>query len=92
MSKFNFTNASPADFIADSLSAVLTAAVKHFVVDRGIDYARAKVDDLLAPPEIDDVVEGEVVEEEEVKDEPTKPTVSNRNGNSAKKKQGSKKN
>lgn len=87
---FKFNNASPADFIADSLSAVLTAAVKHFIVDRGIEYARTKVDDLLAPPEIDEVVEGEVVEEKEVKNASTKSTGANRNGNSAKKKQGSK--
>lgn len=74
MSMFKFNNASPADFIADSLSAVLTAAVKHFIVDRGIEYARTKVDDLLAPPEIDEVVEGEVVEDEEVKKDVPKAT------------------
>lgn len=74
MSMFKFNNASPADFIADSLSAVLTAAVKHFIVDRGIEYARTKVDDLLAPPEIDDTVEGEVVEDKEVKKDVPKAT------------------
>lgn len=85
MSMFKFDNASPADFIADSLSAVLTTAVKHFIVDRGIDYARSKVDELLAPPEIDDVVEGEVVEKEEVKKDVPKST---KKGGANKKTQG----
>lgn len=71
---FKPNNIASADFIADSISSVLTAAIKHFIVDRGIDYARAKVDDLLAPPEIDDTVEGEVVEDKEVKKDVPKAT------------------
>lgn len=91
MPKFNFTNASPADFIADSLSAVLTAAVKHFVVDRGIDYARGKVDELLAPPEIDEEAQDEPQEKEEEDAQPNKPSPKSTNsGRSAKGKKGTK--
>lgn len=91
MPKFKFNNASPADFIADSLSAVLTAAVKHFIVDRGIEYARTKVDDLLAPPEIEEEPQDEP-QEKENNNASTKPSVSDRNGNSTKGKKGSKQN
>lgn len=75
---FNPKNSSPADFIADALSGIITTAVKYFIVDKGIEYARGKVDDLLAPPSDDDVVEGEVVEDEAIevkltqKEEPKK--------------------
>jgi len=66
------SNQSPSDFIADALSGIITTAVKHFIVDRGIEYARAKVDDLLAPP----VVDGEVVEvDEEVEAKPDEKKV-----------------
>lgn len=67
------SNQSPADFFADALSGIITTAVKHFIVDRGIEYARAKVDDLLAPPEMDEVVDGEVVEEVEAEQDEKKP-------------------
>lgn len=60
------SNQSPSDFIADALSGIITTAVKHFIVDRGIEYARSKVDDLLAPPAVDGEVV-EVVEEAEAK-------------------------
>ena len=75
---FNPKNSSPADFIADALSGIITTAVKYFIVDKGIEYARGKVDDLLAPPSDDDIVEGEGVEvkltqKEEPKKEAKKP-------------------
>ena len=75
---FNPKNSSPADFIADALSGIITTAVKYFIVDKGIEYARGKVDDLLAPPSDDDIVEGEGVEvkltqQEEPKKEAKKP-------------------
>lgn len=75
MFKKNF-NAS--DIIVDALSTALTAAVKHFVIDRGIDYARNKVDEILAPPAIDAEPldeEGQDKVEEDVKDIPEKKGV-----------------
>ncbi|TKW75041.1 MAG: hypothetical protein DI610_04920 [Staphylococcus hominis] len=82
-------NLNTSDIIVDALSTVLTAAVKHLVIDRGIEYARTKVDEALTPPEIEKEPQDEVEEKENEDAQPTKPSPKSTNsGRSTKEKKG----